>query len=419
MSLTETPRPNGRANGHANGAGGLRFPEERDSGEPGDRFTFVYPHQIQLKARLWLTASILPRYGFGVLFGPSGCGKSFWAVHLGLCVALGREFLGKATKQAGVIYVAAEDADGVQFRTVACLKEHGIERDESSPIPFAVIPQAPDLWSADEGDVDALIAAINAEAAVLREHGAAPGLIILDTMRDVLPGMNENGSDEMSRAVRTFRRIGEETGCLVLVVHHVPKGGDGEDPRGSTALIGAADVAFGVRLEEQKPEDEDAPPGPPERVLWMRKQRNGPDAKGDQSLRWAYTLQRVELDVVGEDGEPEASCAVRVTGAPAVKAKSASSRRLPGRAVIVLRAVEAMLSDHGTASPPGLRIPSWAVAVDANTVRDHAGKLGLCPAAQKDPTAALRVAFNRAKQDLIGRGKLHEMEGWLWLPRDH
>ncbi|MBK6703811.1 MAG: AAA family ATPase [Caulobacteraceae bacterium] len=247
-----------------------------------------------------------------MLFGPSGCGKSFWGVHIGLSVALGNEVLGKKAKCAGVIYVAAEDAGGVQFRTVAWMQANHLDRDDFSPLPFAVVPEAPDLFSEENGDADALIAAIKREATALREIGAPPGLVIIDTYRDAMPGLEENDSRQTSTAVRTLRRIGEETDALVLVVAHTAKSGDGEDPRGSSALIGAADVALGVRLEEAPAVADAAPPWPAQRVLWVRKQRNGPDAKGDQALRWPYKLKTVDLDVIGEDGHPERSCVVEI-----------------------------------------------------------------------------------------------------------
>jgi hypothetical protein len=403
-----------RSNGHANGSIVLRLPTERDSGDPGERFSFIYPHQIKLRPRTWLYTNLIPLHGFGVLFGPSGCGKSFLAIYLALCAACGLDFLGRKGRRVGVIYVAAEDASGVEFRLVAGLKAHGIDRDAEDPIPLAIIPEAPDLWDAEAGDADALVAAVNAEADVLREHGATPGLIVIDTMRDALPGMEENSSEQMSAAIRTFRRIGKETGCLVLVVHHVPKQGDGEDPRGSSALIGAADVALGVRLETLGFEGNDPSP-PMQRVLWVRKQRNGPDAKGDRALRWAYRLNAVDLDIRGDDGEPEHSCVFEADGAPIIKAPKRA--KLPDRAVVALQAIKAALSTAGQRAPAGANIPAWAVVVRSEIARDNAGNIGLCPDTQKDPAAALRMAFNRAKQDLLSRGLLHEMEGWLWLPR--
>lgn len=399
---------------HINGRGATIIDPfgQRDSGAPGDRFSFIYPHQIELKPRRWLVPSLIPLRGFGVFFGPSGCGKSFWIVHLALCIALGLDFLGKPAKRAGVIIVAAEDAEGLKFRLVAALKALGVEINPDQPLPIAIIPEAPDLASED-GDADALIDAIQSEADVLREYGATLGLVLVDTYRDAMPGLEENDSRATSAAVRTLRRIGAETNALVLVVAHTSKAGDGEDPRGSSALIGAADVALGVRFEDQKVEGEIAPIGPPERVLWIRKQRNGPDAKGDQTLRWSYALERVELDLMGEDGEPEASCVVRVLGAP--QASAPKLKRLSDKARLVEKAIVAILSDNrGKRAPAHVPCPADRHAVRIENLREEARRLGISDAASKDPAEAVRKAVARGKEELIAHNKIFEDDGWIW-----
>lgn len=371
-----------------------------DSGEPKPRFSFVYPHQIRLTPYRWLVRAILPSGGVGVLFGPSGCGKSFWGVHISLCVAAGSDLFGRPVTQAGAIYVAAEDAKGIQYRASAWLKANAVEASEDSPIPFAIVPEAPDLWHADSEDTDMLIDAIQREAAVMREYGAGPGLIVIDTMRDALPGMNENNSEEMSRAVKTLRRIADVTGALVLVVHHVPKTGDGEDPRGSTALIGAADVALGV-----KHDDPEMPP-----VIWMRKQRGGPDEKRDRSLRWSYELESVELDVIGEHGEPETSCVVRLLGQAARSAKRAAKLTPPEG--IVLTALEAVLSNDGERPPANVPCPPHAYAATTEKVREHACKIGLSDPAEARQTRSSR--WQRALQGLVHKHKVRTFDAWIW-----
>lgn len=408
MSMSEPPR----ANGQHNGGAVIRFPPEIDSGDPAERIEFVYPHQIQLRPRSWLFQNLLPRRGFGVLFGPSGCGKSFWGVHLAICTACGLEFLGCNGKQAGVVYCAPEDAEGVQFRTVAAMQALDLELGDETPVPLAIVPNALDL--ADPvGDADALIAAIQAESIVLREMGAPLGLIIIDTYRDALPGLEENDSKQTSAAVRTLRRIGDETGALVLVIAHTAKAGDGEDPRGSGALIGAADVALGVKLEELPAEAEGEPPCV-QRVMWVRKQRNGADAKGNQSLRWAYRLQPVDLDVMGEDGKPEQSCIVKVEGAPApTKAKVAQALK-PGARIVEKALINLLSSGKGQRPPSDIPCPSDRQAVHKNDLTAEAGRIGICETPGKDHAEAIRKAVQRGKQDLIAKGHAVEVDGWVW-----
>lgn len=373
-----------------------------DSGQPPQKFTFIYPPDIRLLKREWLVSKTLPLKGLGVLFGPSGCGKSFLATDIAMSVATGQEFLGKPTRKAGVIYVAAEDADGVQARILAWLQHNEFPGDEAI---IAVVPEAPDLWQSDGAEAETLIDSILAENDVMKEKGAACGLVIFDTMRDVLPGMNENGSDEMGLAMRLFRKVAQALSALVLIIHHVPKYGDGEDPRGSGALIGAADVALGARVDEI---DENFV-----RSLWMRKQRNGPDARGDKSLRWVYSLDTVQLPVMAEDGDVETSCVIKFSGAPVPK--RAMERKLSDAAIIVQRALVQLISEgHGKHPPMTCQCPTGQMAIEVDSVRERARSLGICDPSSTDPMQASKKAFQRGKQQLIAKNRAFEREGWMW-----
>lgn len=376
-----------------------------DSGPPPQKFSFIYPPDIKLTKREWLVARLLPLQGLGVLFGPSGCGKSFLAVDVAMSVATGQEFLGKPTRKAGVIYVAAEDAEGVQSRVLAWLQSNEFPADDAA---IAVVPEAPDFWQSDGAEIEALIDAIVGENDVLVEKGARCGLVIIDTMRDVLPGMNENGSDEMGLAMRLFRRINQALSCLVLIVHHVPKYGDGEDPRGSGALIGSADVALGARVDEI--DDQFV------RSMWLRKQRNGPDARGDKSLRWVYNLETVELPFLDDENQPETSCVIRFSGAPVPK--RAQERKLSDAAVIVLRALNQLISEGAGKHPPiSCQCPISQMAVEVDLVRERARSLGICDPSSSDPMQASKKAFQRGKQQLIAKNKAFERDGWMWASR--
>lgn len=385
--------------------GGIGRGEWTDSGPPPQKFTFIYPPDIKLSRREWLVSKLLPVRGLGVVFGPSGCGKSFLATDLAMSIATGQEFLGRNTKRAGVIYVAAEDAEGVQSRILAWLQHNEFPADEAA---IAVVPEAPDLWQSDGGEAEALIEAIIAENDVLSEKGARCGLVIFDTMRDVLPGMNENGSDEVGIAMKRFRQVAQALNSLVLIVHHVPKYGDGEDPRGSGALIGAADVALGARVDEI---DEQFV-----RTMWMRKQRNGPDARGDKSLRWVYNLETVQLPIMAEDGDVETSCVINFPGSPVPK--RAQERKLSDAAVIVRRALTQLLSEGLGKSPPiTCQCPVGQLAVPVDDVRERARSLGLADPASKDPMGASKKAFQRGKEQLITKNRVFEREGWMWPSR--
>ena len=82
---------------------------------------------------------------------------------------------------------------------------------------------------------------------VLRRAGAAhtqhePDLLILDSLRSLAPGLEENDSAEMEADITPIRRLAQSLGISVPLVHHSKKGGT--TYRGSSAIPAAIDASF-------------------------------------------------------------------------------------------------------------------------------------------------------------------------------
>jgi|SRR5882757_7161128 len=84
-------------------------------------------------------------------------------------------------------------------------------------------------------------------------------LIVIDTLRPAMPGLNENDS-LFGEGLYFLGRLSEETGCRALIVHHTKKAGpDGVDRdgrkesiRGTTGIFAACDhilVLYGKKFE--------------------------------------------------------------------------------------------------------------------------------------------------------------------------
>jgi AAA domain len=369
------------------------------------RFSFRYPEDFKPVARRWLVQKVVPEMALGVVFGPSGAGKSTFITALCCSVAIGAPFLGGKSKKRGVIYVGCEDAEGVMYRREAWIVRN--ETDRSS-MAFAIIPEAPDLWSApnkDAADIDVLIGQINEERWVQRERGAETGIVVLDTSRKAFPGMNEIDSADVDRMCRIARRIISECGVTVLFASHVAVAGSGEDPRGSGGFLGDVDFALGMKIEQGG------------RQVWVRKMRNGKNADGDQTLRWSYQLNIVDLGFFGEDGAPETAAVFHESGEP-LPPPSARKKEPPGGARTVLRAVRDLLSENrGEFPPPGAQCPPGVRAITAAEALGRARANGISKGSCKDPMEASRKAFERGKQYWLEHGGLHERDGWLWLPK--
>jgi hypothetical protein len=74
-----------------------------------------------------------------------------------------------------------------------------------------------------------------------------PKLIVLDTLARLIPGADENSAQDMGAAIAAIDRLKRHFSATVLLVHHTGKGGKIE--RGSSALRGAADVM--IKCERQ------------------------------------------------------------------------------------------------------------------------------------------------------------------------
>jgi hypothetical protein len=163
-------------------------------------------------------------------------------------------------------------------------------------VPFGVIHATPNFMLKD--DVKAVSAAINAA------QGAE--VIVVDTFAQVTPGANENAGEDMGLALKHARRIGEETGAVVILVHHSGKD-EARGARGWSGLRAAADA----ELEVVK-----TPAG-----RWMRttKQKDG-----DDTGEWGFQLAKV---AIGEDdrGREIESCVVLEAGVPEDRRRGAKA----------------------------------------------------------------------------------------------
>jgi hypothetical protein len=114
----------------------------------------------------------------------------------------------------------------------------------------------------------------------------APDLLILDSLRAMTPGMDENDTAQTARALDPLRRLAHESGIAVLLIHHANKGG--RDFRGASSIRDAVDVLWHLGRQEDDAE-------PHRRFLSCRKMRVA--AEPDRLwLRLAIDRGRVLID---------------------------------------------------------------------------------------------------------------------------
>lgn len=311
-----------------------------------------------------LVRGLLPRTGLGVIYGPPGSGKSFVALDVALHIALGRRWAGQRVEQAGVVFVAAEGAEGFRRRVAAARK-----RLAAWGAPFGMIAATPNLGMAN-GDTDALVAAIRAHAF---PSAWSPGVVVLDTTARVIAGIDENSAKEMGVFVANADRISRELRCLVLAVHHAGKSAEA-GMRGSSALHGAADVEWSISAENGV------------RTIRLVKSKDGAD-----NATWNFGLDVVEIGQ-DDEGEPITTCVVSNVTEPTFGDGGKQARRMPvpSSQRLFITAFDNALIDFGEdISPPGYGGSVRAVPVQAvrdEFIRSHAA----------DEPASRRKAFTRA-----------------------
>lgn len=307
---------------------------------------------------------LLPRTGLAVLYGPPGCGKSFLALDVGIHIALGRTWAGRRVAPCGVVYVAAEAGEGFKRRAAAARDRLGAYGAE-----FALITAAPNL-GAGPGEVADLVGAIRAQSLRL---GWRAGVVILDTLARVIPGVDENSSREMGRFVANAEAIARDLRGLVIAVHHQGKNADA-GMRGSSALHGAADVEWAISVDGG-----------------VRSAKLVKSKEGVSDLSWTFELEAVEVGT-DDDGEPVTTCVISNVSAPAFGGAQRTARAaIPASQKLLIACLDnAFAEAPEEIRPYGIGGPGIR-AVRRDTVRDE-----FIRSHAADDREARKRAFNRA-----------------------
>ena len=181
----------------------------------------------------WVIDGWIPKGGLTMIYGPPKSGKSFIVMALVLALDHGERWLGHPVDgRCRSLYVALEGRSGLKIRSEAWHEyfERDVEAGQS-------LIQTGRVNLAEYEHTDAIIDAVT-------EHGIE--LVIIDTLAKATSGMDENSAKDMGRIIDQTRRIQEETGATVILVHHTGHG-DTNRERGSSALAGAVDSSILVK----------------------------------------------------------------------------------------------------------------------------------------------------------------------------
>lgn len=238
----------------------------------------------------WLIKGVIPRTELVVIYGESGSGKTFCITDMAASIARGLPWRGHRVHQARVVYIAAEGASGFGGRIEAYCEHHKATLD--APF-FGYIDGAPNLLLKE--DLGDLIASLKAYGPI--------DMLIVDTLARVMPGGNENASEDVGRAIAHCKVIHEITGATVVLVHHSGKDA-AKGARGWSGLKAAVDA----ELEVVRSGDD--------RAVTVSKLKDGQDG-----AQFGFKLLTVPVGM-DDDGDIVSSCVVEYTDGGGIKPKA-------------------------------------------------------------------------------------------------
>lgn len=245
---------------------------------------------LMFRPRKYLLEGLIAPGDLSVWWGAPKCGKTFLIARIAFGLALGVGIWGRHPAQpVRVLYCSAEGHGGIPLRLGALLRELGDPGDR-----FAVVNQTLTIGPPADHLPDLIAAA--------QHH--RPHLIVIDTLARTFGDGDEDRAQDMSGFLASLDRLREEGHAAgddpphIAVIHHGSKDPAAKTPRGSGALLGAADLVVKVtKGAEGKPSFA---------TIEMAKD----DADG---LNFAFQLRVVE---VGQDGEahPRETCIAEEAG---------------------------------------------------------------------------------------------------------
>lgn len=234
----------------------------------------------------WLLPDLLFEQQIGVCYAPPGSYKTFTVLSLALLLAYGMTLHGRRLYARNVVYVAGEGGTMVSIRKRAWLHHHGLPIKNDG---LSILPRPVQLL--DAAEVGEFIRA-------MRPYN--PGLVVLDTLSTCIAGANESAPEVMTAAIEAAKRIRDELGCAVLIVHH-PGKDESRGARGHSSLLGNVDAMWLIGKAV----------GNGTITLAVEKQKDAPVAK---PMHFAVLHQA--LPIRDRYGEQITSCVVRELSVP-------------------------------------------------------------------------------------------------------
>jgi RecA-family ATPase len=160
------------------------------------------------------------------LVSMSGGGKTVFLLHLAHCLAIGPAaskllFNLKIPEPRATLYIAAEDQRALKFRSMAAVQYHGMDPEQVYKYFSIVYEHTRHSIMTTEGQ-RALLDVVKKWGEECLRRGIRPGLVILDTQRQILGSGNTNEADVTSKMTLMMNKIQDALDkqvCVYTSVH--------------------------------------------------------------------------------------------------------------------------------------------------------------------------------------------------------
>jgi hypothetical protein len=176
----------------------------------------------------------IPTGSVGMFFGDPGTKKTYSLIHMGVCIAMNKPWLGFEVKGCKVLIIDEESGEMRLGRRLG-MAIRGELGDETVPVEFVSLAGFKLDRKEDLPEIQKLIT----------ETGA--GLVIIDALADVMDG-DEDSKKDTHPVFASLRKLSEVTGATFIVIHHANKAGG---YRGSSAIKGALDFMYKVESGDE------------------------------------------------------------------------------------------------------------------------------------------------------------------------
>lgn len=314
--------------------------------EPQWSFPLLTPDDCEAQPpKPYVVKGLIGQGDLVVIFGHPSAGKSLLAPYIAYAVARGDRVFGRRVRQGRVLYIAAEDGEGMMARVKAMRRRTGPAPD------FRLLPKAIDLRAPDSP----ALAELDTYVRWFR-----PSVIVIDTVFRAFPGLLENEAGDMGHVVKVCRDLAAICGSAVIVLAHPAKDG-GTTPGGHRLLNVDADITLQVEGS-----------GNGLRTVRLGKNRSGPS---DTTFTFGKEVEDLGKDEDGDEITAPIAAEVEQTEADRLRPKKA---KLSDRPALLLRELENALAEQGEPAEPKPDMP-LVTAVPRRLLRERLIRGGFFP----------------------------------------